>query len=124
MDVQMDGRYAYAVSLYGGLHVLELSNPADPKLLSSIKPENPGCRAVVLADGLAYLACKPERPVHCVMFLHPKTRWHSAAAGPRRNDLAGVGGGIISMGLTSTAQGLVAIDVSDPRNPEKWESLP
>ena len=118
MDVQMDGRYAYAVSLYGGLHVLELSNPADPRLLSSINPENPGCWAVVLADGLAYLACNPSG-LFIVDVSSPENpvALSSGQVPGVMTSLALVGHYIYGTDVNS--QGLVAIDVSDPRSPEK-----
>jgi len=118
MDVQMDGRYAYAVSLYGGLHVLELSNPADPRLVSSIKPENPGCRAVVLADGLAYLACNPSGLfIADISSPENPVALSSGKLPGVMTSLALVGHYIY--GIDVNSQGLVAIDVSDPRSPEK-----
>jgi hypothetical protein len=66
MDVQVSKGYAYvAAEMIGGLHVIDVSDPTNPQVMSEFIPEQPGCNGLALwknqiyVENLVYLACNP-----------------------------------------------------------------
>ncbi len=66
MDVQVSKGYAYvAAEWIGGLHVIDVHDPANPQVMSEYIPEQPGCNGLALwknriyVENLVYLACNP-----------------------------------------------------------------
>lgn len=59
MGVEVAGNYAYAVTMYGGLNILDISDPAHPALVSSVAPKIPGCDGITVEGDVVYMACNP-----------------------------------------------------------------
>ncbi len=119
LGVQLVGEYAYVAARYGGLHIFDVSDPAHPALLSSIQPKSASCNAVAVQGDLAYLACNPsglfivdisspQSPIEVSSQKVPGTMLSIAVVGQYAYLVDG-----------TNQQGLVAVDVSDPGNPEK-----
>jgi hypothetical protein len=116
--IQVSGQYAYLATSTGGLHVLDISQPVEPKLVSSVYPEASGCVAVALQDDTAYLACNPgglfivdiNNPQQLVVL--SSGRFTGAAS-----SIAVSGNYVYMAGYASGQSGLLVIDVSKPADP-------
>jgi len=60
MGLALNGNTLYAVALYGGLHVLDISQPNVIKPAGTVTPNLPGCDAITIEGTTAYLACNPS----------------------------------------------------------------
>lgn len=59
MGLALDGATLYAVTMYGGLHVLDISEDEKIGLVNTVRPKVPGCDSIVIRDSKAYMACNP-----------------------------------------------------------------
>ncbi len=59
MGLALDGATLYAVTMYGGLHVLDIREDKKISLVSTVLPKVPGCDGIVLKESKAYMACNP-----------------------------------------------------------------
>jgi hypothetical protein len=59
MGLALEGDTLYAVTMYGGLYVLDVSEKAKIALVESVTPTVPGCDSVVIREKTAYMACNP-----------------------------------------------------------------
>lgn len=116
--IALEGKYVYAAARYGGLHIIEISDPAHPALISSIQPEVPGCNAVFVESHTAYLACNPGG------------LWIVDISDPRNPKeissgvLKGAAASLTKVGRyiylsDVTAHGLDVFDISNPSHPQK-----
>lgn len=60
MGVEVVDDYAYATSMYGGIHVLDIRDPDKIRQISSIAPKIPGCDGITIDKNIAYMACNPS----------------------------------------------------------------
>jgi hypothetical protein len=59
MGLTLDGDTLYAVTMYGGLHVLDISEEKKIAPAGFVAPKVPGCDSIVVQDKKAFLACNP-----------------------------------------------------------------
>ncbi len=59
MGLALDGDTLFAVTMYGGLHALDIGEDKKIGLVSTVLPKVPGCDGIVLRDSKAYMACNP-----------------------------------------------------------------
>jgi hypothetical protein len=59
MGLALEGDTLYAVTMYGGLHSLDVSDEKKITPVGYIAPKVPGCDSIVIQDKKAYLACNP-----------------------------------------------------------------
>ncbi len=59
MGLALDKTTLYAVTMYGGLHALDISEDRKIGLVSKALPKVPGCDGIVLRESKAYMACNP-----------------------------------------------------------------
>jgi hypothetical protein len=60
LGIEVDDRYAYVTTRYGGLFIFDIQLEDKPKLLSSVQPETPGCGSLTLVEKIAYIGCNPS----------------------------------------------------------------
>ncbi len=118
LGVQLAGNYAYVATRYGGLHILDVGDPAHPVLVSSILPEIPGCQAVVLRDNLAYLACNPSG-LFIVDISSPQMPVELSGGQIPGTMISIVVVGNYAYLIDVNSQGLLVVDVSNPKSPQK-----
>jgi hypothetical protein len=116
-------RYAYAVTLYGGLTVLDISNPAEIKKAGYVEPKMAGCEGILIEDNTAYMACNSAG-----LFIAdirdprlPKTLFESTAPGGADFSLALIDNRIYI--VNTSLNELEVFNVENPRKPEKAGAL-
>ena len=55
--ISLVGKIIFVVTKYSGLYSLDISDPANILPLGELIPDQPGCDAIEIVDGKAYLAC-------------------------------------------------------------------
>ena len=55
--ISLDGKMLYAVTRYGGITSFDITNPEKIKFVGAFTPDQPGCDALEIRAGYAYLAC-------------------------------------------------------------------
>jgi hypothetical protein len=114
-NVEIAGSYAYVADWYGGLHILDLSDPELPQAIGYLWLPGPTCD-VSVADEYAYASCGEAglrivdigdlaSPIQLATVDTPGHAWSIALAG----SFAHVADG---------DAGLTVLDISDPASPE------
>ncbi|MHC1781660.1 MAG: LVIVD repeat-containing protein [Anaerolineaceae bacterium] len=117
MGIEIRDDLVYATSMYGGLNIFDISDPANIKTVSSIAPEIAGCNGITLDGDIAYMACNasglfivditdPQKPA----ILYQNTKGTGAVFSIAK------AGDFVYM-TNATAQGLDIYNVVDPANP-------
>jgi hypothetical protein len=116
LGIEVDDRYAYVTTRYGGLFIFDIQQAEKPKLLGSVQPETPGCGSLTLQEKIAYIGCNPSG-----LFIVDV----SDPANPVILSSDTVKGTILSLAYYAdylyladiNGPGLSIVDVADPSNP-------
>lgn len=116
--ISLDGKTIFAVTKYGGLYSFDFKDPANPGSIGEFFPDTPGCDAIEILDGYAYLACNAGG-LHIVDISDPQSMKEvgQGAEHGAMTSIKVVGDYVYIIDIT--AQGLAVYDVSDRANPRR-----
>jgi hypothetical protein len=118
LGIEVDDRYAYVTTRYGGLFIFDIQQKDKPKLLSSVQPKTPGCGSLTQKEKIAYIGCNPSG-LFIVDVSNPTN--------PEILSSNEIKGTILSIAYYANylyladinGPGLSIVDVADPSNPQQ-----
>ncbi len=118
LGIDVDDRYVYVTTRYGGINIFDYQQPDQLTRLGSAEPDNPGCGSIELVGKTAYIACNPGG-----LFIVDVTN----PADPNIMSDGVVSGSYISIAVVGdhayladiNGGGLTIALVSDPANPRQ-----
>ena len=117
MGVAVEGDYAYVTTMYSGLKIFDISQAAQPRLISSVEPKNPGCGPLTLQAGIAYIACNPSGLF--VVDVNDPISPKILASDSIRGTMVSIALLNEFVYLVDYSKGIVIVDKSDPGNPQQ-----
>lgn len=115
--VKVEGDYVYATTLFSGLHILDISQATNPKIISNVEPEQPSCGPLTLKAGIAFIACNPSGLF--IVDVNNPTAPEVLSSGNFRGTLVSIALDNDVIYLADITKGVNIIDVSDPKNPRQ-----
>ena len=119
LGVEVDERYVYVTTRYGGLYIYDIQQSGAPVMVGSVIPEHPGCGSLEVIGSIAYIACNPSG-----LFIvdvsdptHPKTL-SSGAVRSSFISIAVFNDYAYLVDITNE-EGLLIANISDPSNPHQ-----
>ena len=124
MGLALDGDTLYAVTMYGGLHVLDISEDEKIGLLNTIRPNVPGCDGIVVRESKAYMACNPNGLFIVDVADRKNLKVLFEQAKPAGASFSIALAGDYAYMVNTSDNALDIFNVSNPRNVEKTGSFP
>lgn len=124
MGLALEGDILYAVTMYGGLHVLDIREKDKIPVVGLIQPKVPGCDSVVVREKKAYMACNPGglAIVDVADSKNPRILFEQEKPAGASFSIA-LAGNYAYM-VNTTDYSLDIFNVSDPQKTEKVGSFP